>query len=125
MGWFLRRIVWKNGKLSEMVYISTGKHYEHYNRALGKQIRSKRQYDEELKKGGFISKDKADEITKKKAEKAPYKASPEVRRILDSCSKPDKNGNVKMSDRGIDALKNMGMSFDKDKIKKHIDESRF
>ena len=106
-----------------MVYINMGKSYEGYNRALGKRIRSKRHYHEEMRRQGCIPQAEADAIRKKKTEKAPYTASRKVHEIVEACGRPDKNGNVKMPDRAVDELKNMGVSFDKDKNEKVIREA--
>ena len=125
MGRLFRWIrIWetRKGQLTQMVYINTGKGYEHYNRALGKRIRSKSHYQEEMKRQGMIPKEAADEIARKRTERKPYTPSQDARDIINSL-RPDKKGNVRMSDRAIDKLKDMGMTTDKDKIQRHIKDA--
>ena len=85
------------------------KNWEHYNRALGKHITSKAQYNEEMKNGGFIS---YDEAKTRERQPAPFSVSRETISIMKSIKdSADKKGNVKLSDRQIDAMKKNGMQF--------------
>ena len=87
------------------------KNWEHYNRALGKQIRSKRHYFEELRKGGYVSQEEGNrlaESNRSKSQKAytlDSKTDEFLRHIKQTT---DSNGNVKLSDRAIDKLVEMG-----------------
>lgn len=98
-----------------MVYFNFGKHYQGYNKAMGKYIYNKSHYEEEMKNGGYVSYDEAQEIVAaKKAQKKQYTTSKTAHEILEACkSSTDKKGNVRMPDRAVDALKDMGMKFDR------------
>lgn len=80
---------------------------------MGKRIKSKKHYEEEMKRGNYISQDKARAIADEKRKKGhkAYAPSEKARHIINSCN-PDRKGRVKLSDRQIDALKSMGVSFD-------------
>jgi len=91
------------------------KKYSHYNRSMGKYINSKKQYDEEMKKGGYISYDeacrRADKIQSQR-DNPDLKPSRKVLDIIESAkNSKDKKGNVKLSDRTIDAMKELGVGF--------------
>ena len=104
-----------------MANFNFGKHYEHYNRALGKYINNKGEYNEEMKRQGMISSGEANDIASKKQEEldAPYKPSKKCYEIMRACNF-DKKGKGKMPDRAVEELKKMGMTFDKAKVEKHI-----
>ena len=105
-----------------MVFIHVKK-YEHFNRAMGKYITSKAHYEKEMREGGFVPSDVGDQQaedwswrTKKK-----YKASKDAHDIAEVIKdKADKKGNVKVPEKVVDKLKEMGMSFDQAKIDKAI-----
>ena len=101
-----------------MANIILSKFKPHVNRAMGKYISTQRQYNEEMKRGGYVTKDKADAIAKAQRAKTskPYTPSQRTRGIINSLH-PDRQGNVKLSDRAIDGLKDMGVTFDAKKIK--------
>jgi hypothetical protein len=104
------------------------KNYEHYNRSLGKYISSKKQYDEEMKKGGFVSFEKGCEIAERAREKLhkDYKElSPKATEIIKFAQLiSDKKGNIKPSDKLIDGIKEVGMRFDiPDWLPKHYKET--
>lgn len=92
------------------------KNYQHFNRSLpnwdsphGKWIGSKKQYDEECKKNNMVSFEEAQEIAEKArlSKIKPYKLSKESEQIIkESKLKSDSKGNVKLSDRAIEALVN-------------------
>jgi len=92
------------------------KEYSHWNRALGKYISSKKQYDEEMKKGGFVSFDKGCELADRARENLhkDYKElSPLALGIIKSARlMSDKKGNIKPSDKLIDGMKKVGLRFD-------------
>ena len=98
-----------------MVYINTYKGYQGYNHALGKYIRSKRHYEDEMKRAGCISKEAADEIVKhKKESRKQYKTSKKAHEILEACkTHTDKKGNVNMPERAVEGLKELGVKFDR------------
>jgi hypothetical protein len=106
-----------------MVHIITKKFKPHYNRAMGKVITSERQYKEEMKRGGYCSQEDATSIARRAREKSnkAYAPSDKARAILNSLH-PDRKGKVKLSDRAIDGLKSMGVSFDQKKVQEHIKE---
>jgi len=88
------------------------KNYEHFNTALpnwdtpkGKYIRTKEQYDRAVKEAGMVKYTGEEKSPKLK----DYELSSKSRAIIASVKgKADKRGNVKLSDREIDALKSMG-----------------
>ena len=101
-----------------MANIHIKKFDAHYNRAMGKVITSERQYKEEMKRGGYVPQRQADAIAKAARAKTQraYTPSDKSRAIINSLNK-DKKGNVKLSDRAIDGLKSMGVTFDQGKVK--------
>ena len=101
-----------------MVYIITKKFKSHYNRAMGKYIHTERQYKEEMKRGGYCSQEEATARAKQARRKSAraYIPSEKSKAILNSLN-PDRKGRVKLSDRAIDGLKSMGVTFDKSKVK--------
>jgi len=92
------------------------KNYEHINRSLpnwdtpnGKYISSKRQYQEELAKGGFTKYDGSGRPEQKK-----WQPSENLQKALHEVkSMADKKGNVDIANNGrlVDHMKKMGMSF--------------
>ena len=102
-----------------MVYISTGKGYEHYNRAMGKWITSKAHYKEEMKKGGYVTEGESNDMVAswESKHKTSYKPSKDCHEIIETLKhKADKKGNVKMPEKCVEKLEEMGMTFDADKI---------
>ena len=99
------------------------KNYEHYNRAMGKYISSRKHYKEEMARGGYINYDKAKEIAEKarKEGRKDYKPSAETRSFLNSL-RPDKKGKVELSDRQIDYMKSK-METDDNKVNNIIKEA--
>lgn len=90
------------------------KKYEHFNRALGKQIHSKKHYDEEMKKGGFVSYEKGREDARNARDRNQkrYTPSPDALAIMRAAkNRTDKNGNVKLSGAMVDGIKKLGMAF--------------
>ena len=96
-----------------MVNIIVKRFEPHFNRSLDKAITSERQYREEMKRGGYISYEEAKERDKNSQEKRDaekFKVSKPVVDILRSVKdKSDRKGNVKLSDRQIDAMKKHGL----------------
>ena len=82
----------------------------HYNSALGKVITSERQYKEEMRRGDFIPYEAGQERTAAALEKRKeYRTSEKAKDWMrDVKSSADSKGNVKLSDRQIDVLKEAG-----------------
>lgn len=92
------------------------KNYEHFNRALGKHIFSKRQYQDEMARGGYIPFEEGEHLANKNRRESykPYdKPSKEALDLIRNINmkSPDKNGKIKLSDREIDAMKKVGVNF--------------
>ncbi len=90
------------------------RNYEHFNRAMGKHIRSRKHYEEEMRKGGYVT----DEESRRRAAKEqrdlrkPYELSSTAQSVIECArSATDKNGNVRLSDRLIDGMKKVGVNF--------------
>ncbi len=90
------------------------KNYEHFNRSLpnwdspkGKYIRSKAQYQNELAKSGMKVVEKFGQTSEPKRKE--YVISQKTREIIKEVRQTkDKKGNVRLSDRQIDAMRQMG-----------------
>lgn len=84
----------------------------HYNRAMGKVISSERQYKDEMKRGGYVSYDECKQTVANNLEKQrQFSVSSDAKEWMrDVKSSSDKKGNVRLSDRQIDALRSKGMS---------------
>lgn len=84
----------------------------HYNRAMGKVIKSESQYKDEMKRGGYVSYDQCKETVKNNLEKQrQFSVSSGAQEWMrDVKSSSDSKGNVRLSDRQIDALKERGMA---------------
>ena len=87
--------------------------YDGPNRALGKYIRGKHHYNEEMKRQGMVSKEKGDEMARKAEEsmKKPYKVSNDTLGFIRDAKMHSKNGKLKLSDREIDFMKKKGVNF--------------
>ena len=103
-----------------MVFSIHGKEdhqYKHYNRAFGCKVEGKAHYEYLMKKHGMVTQEVGDELAKQSREKkmnAPKaELSKTAREIIQAAkSRADKHGNVKLGDRTIDALKDMGVAID-------------
>lgn len=90
------------------------KNYEHINRSLpdwdtpnGKYIRNKEHYKNELSKSGMKQVDSFGQVNSPKLK--DYKLSNKAREIIREASNSrDSNGKVRLSDRTIDAMKEIG-----------------
>ena len=92
---------------------SSNRFHPHYNRAMGKMIHTKKDYLNGMKQGGFIPFDEARKIAEQtsKAKHKPYdRLSPKAMAIVTTVSqqRPDKKGNIKLSGRTIEAMKEIG-----------------
>ena len=95
--------------------------YEHFNRALGKHIKSKQHYEEEMAKGGYVSFKEGCKIAEKvrKNSRKRYEVGKDVLDIIRSAKVSSKNGKIKCGDRLIDAMKKVGVNFDHEHCPKH------
>ncbi len=89
------------------------KNYEHFNRSLGKQIRSKAQYQREMERQGFVSQEKGEQIAER-ARSANHKdyngLSGKAEEVVKAAYQmKDSKGNIKCSDRLVDAMKEVGV----------------
>ena len=90
------------------------KNYEHWNRSLpnwdspkGKYIKSKAHYQQELEKSGMKPQEAFGQVSP--APRKDYVLSSKAREIIKSASQSkDRKGNVRLSDRQIDAMKEIG-----------------
>lgn len=81
--------------------------YNHYNRSLGMQIRSKDHYDRVCKEGGWVSYEQAQAMADegRKSKIKDYKVSKESEELIKYAkSIKDEKGNVKLSGKAIDLL---------------------
>jgi hypothetical protein len=113
------------------------RNYEHYNRALpnwdsprGKYIGSKKQYEYEMKKAGMVSQDEGDRMVQEsKKESKKYNGLEEktMRFIHSIKDTADKKGNIKISDRYVKGLKEIGVKVDcmYDKLPKAYQQGGF
>lgn len=86
--------------------------FRHYNHALGKFIEGKAHYIAEMKRGGYIPTELAEEWAQEYDKKHPpkeYKLSTKAEEIIKSLKlTADKKGNIKLGGRAIQALKEIG-----------------
>lgn len=92
--------------------------WEHYNKSFknwdhptkGKWINSKAQYDECMAREGMIPYEKAREISanREKQIAQSYNGISEKAKVLISSVNKGKNGKIKLSDKQIDGLKEVG-----------------
>ena len=96
------------------------KNYAHYNRALGKYISSKAQYQKEMAKAGCVSFAEGERIAKRARERnhKDYSLSKKARDIIQTVNSKDRK-HFKADDRLIDAMKDVGVSFDMQHCPKH------
>ncbi len=102
------------------------KNYEHYNRAMGKHIRSKRHYQEEMRKGGFVSAEKGNRLAENHEKEQKWKPSKDCVDVIKAIKNAaDKNGNIVLGKHPkiVEAMKKKGMTFDVDKINKHLKDA--
>ena len=92
------------------------KKYEHYNRALGKHITSKKQYENEMQRQGMVSADKGNEMAAKTREsrRKEYKPDKDTLQFVNSLH-GDKNGKIQLSGRQLEFMKKKGVSLERPK----------
>jgi hypothetical protein len=100
------------------------KKYAHYNRALGKYIKSKKHYIEEMKKGGFVDSETGNRIAEeaRARNRKQYKLSAKALSLIREAKQvADKKGNlgIATNHKLIDGLKDQGMRFEYDWLPKH------
>jgi len=101
------------------------KKYEHYNRAMGKYIRSKSHYKEEMAKGGFISAEEGHRVAEANQKQKKWKPSGECIGVIKAIKNAaDKKGNIVLGKHPkiVRAMKERGMSFDMSKVPKHYQD---
>lgn len=103
------------------------KNYQHYNRALGKYISTKKQYNEELRQQGFVSFEEGCKLAEKKSKESKWIPSKNctdmMREVLD---KKDKNIVLGQHPRLVDGMRKMGVKFElPDWLSKHYQEGGF
>lgn len=87
------------------------KNYAHYNRAMGKFIKSKDHYDYEMKANNYVDFDVAKAQAEKynKANRKDYVLSNKAKAIIEAAkNSADSKGNVSLGDRTIKAMKEIG-----------------
>lgn len=104
------------------------KNYEHYNRAMGKHISSKAHYEKEMAKGGYIPFEEGCSVAEKKQQELhkPYdKLSDKAMEVVRSVS--HRKGNIKLSENPklVEAMEEVGVSFDMQHCPKHYQEGGF
>ena len=96
------------------------KNYEHFNRSfknwdtpIGKYISSRKQYEEEMKRGGFVDYEKGSRIAEQNIKKFDYKGlSLEAENVIKAAHMmSDRKGNIKPSGRLINGMKDVGVKF--------------
>jgi len=91
------------------------KNYEHYNRAMGKYIRSKKHYEYEMKKGGYIP------FTEAKSKQMEWVPSADLKKTLGELKVNSHKGKINVEDKLIDKMQSMGMNFNPKFIPKDTD----
>jgi hypothetical protein len=102
------------------------KNYQHYNRALGKYISTKKQYDEEMRKGGYVSFEEGERLAElargRDIKKYDGLSTNKMRFLNRTKDRADKNGNIRVDDGFVkDVKENSGIKLDinYDKLPKH------
>ena len=97
------------------------KNYEHYSNAFGKYISSKKQYDYEMKKGGYVPYEQGCDMAKSAKIRKDYIPSKKAIEIVNTAIDMQRQGRGKENmpstmRKGIEAL---GMSFNKKHLPSH------
>lgn len=102
--------------------------YSHYNRTLGKYIHSKRQYENEMAKQGYVSMEEGERIAEKAREnmRKPYILSKKAKEVI-YCAKnsADRNGKVSISDKLVEGMKEVGVNLVNRNVPKCYTEGGF
>ena len=99
--------------------------FRHYNHALGMWIYSKAQYKYEMKKRRMVPYDECEKMAEQWDKDHPRKdygeLSPKAMSIVKSLKMTaDKNGNISLGNRAIEALKDIGVMSTSEHIPKHM-----
>lgn len=98
------------------------KNYSHYNRTLGKYISTKRQYLNELKRGGYVPFEEGCRLAESKKE-AKYKPSKEcVDMMREVLHKNNKKIILGQHPKLVEGMKKLGVSFDTKWLPKHYQD---
>lgn len=104
------------------------KKYDGYNRSLGCYIKSKAHYEKVMKAKGCVSWDEGVKLVEKanKDRIKPYdKPSEKAMAVIQTAKQSgDSKGNIRCGDRLIDAMKEVGVHFDRE-VPKNIDKGGF
>ena len=104
------------------------KRYDHFNRAMGKWIGSRAEYEKEMVKGGYVPFEKAEQMVeqaKTRNHQSYDKLSEKTMRFLHQTKdRADKKGNIRVDDGFVRGLKDSGVKVDinYDKLPKHYQE---
>lgn len=91
--------------------------YVHYNTSMGIKIESKKHYEHEMKQRGLVSKEKADDMARRARESQHKTAtlSKEANQVIKSItggrSTWNKGEKVSLTNRQIEGMKKVGLSF--------------
>jgi hypothetical protein len=104
------------------------RNYDHFNKALGMRITSKKQYHEELRKRGLIDADKAfamADLVNEKRDNPKMELSQKAIDIIETAKlKADRKGRIRCDDRLVDAMKEVGVKFNR-QLPKHYQVGGF
>lgn len=99
------------------------KQYEGWNRAMGKYITSRKHYEKEMIAGGYVTFKEGQRLaeeTQRRMRKPYNELSPKAITLIQSARlSADTKGNLKCSDRLIDGMKEVGVSFNEQHCPKH------
>jgi len=91
------------------------KNYEHFNRAMGKHIGSRAQYEKEMVKGGFVPFEEGRKMAEqaKARNQKPYDGLSEkaMRLCHEAKHLADKDGKIKWTDKLVKGMEETGVSF--------------
>jgi hypothetical protein len=96
------------------------KDISHYNRILQKYIKTRKQYDDELKKQGMVPYEQGADMAERARQRQhkDYRPTDETRRFLyEVQSGADKNGHVKLSGRQLEYMERIGVNFKRPEFK--------
>lgn len=90
------------------------KKYDHYNRAMGKYISTKKQYYDEMKRGGYVPSDEANNLADNHNKEKQWVPSDKcINMIKNAKDMTDKDGNITLGKhpRLVKAMEDSGMKF--------------
>lgn len=107
------------------------KRYDHYNRAMGRWIGSRKEYEKAMVEGGYIPFEKAEQLAEqararntKKYDGLSEKTMKFLHGVKDMA---DKKGNIPITDKFVKGLRENGVKVDinYDKLPKHYQKGGF